>query len=58
MMLWVWVPPITARDPPCSITLSYVTIGFSVKGSVLNGFSVMDRGSVTTGLMSVDPLSD
>ena len=58
MMLWVWVPPITARDPPCPITLSSVTIGFYVKGSVLNGFSVMSRGSVTTGLMSVDPLSD
>ena len=39
MMLCVWVPPITARDPPCPITLSSVTIGFSVKVSVLNGFS-------------------
>ena len=58
MMLWVWVPPVTARDPPCPITLSYVTIGFSVKGSVLNGFSVMARGFVTTGLMSVGPLYD
>ena len=30
----------------------------SVKGTVLNGFSVMARGSLTTGLMSVGPLSD
>ena len=58
MMLWVWVPPITARDPPCPITLSSVTIGFSVKGYGLNGFSVMVRGSLMTGLMSVGPLSD
>ena len=58
MMLWVWVPPITAQDPPCPITLSSMRIGFSVKGSVLNGFSVMDRGYVMTGLMSVGPLSD
>ena len=57
-MLWVWVPPITARDPPCPITLIYVTIGPSVKGYVLNEFSVMARGYVTTGLMSVGPLSD
>ena len=40
------------------ITLSSVTIGFSIKGNALNGFSVMTRGSVTTGLMSVGPLSD
>ena len=58
MMLCEWVPPITARYPPCSITLSSVTIGFSVKGSVLNGVLVMARGSVTTGLMSVGPLYD
>ena len=62
MMLWVWVPPITAQDPPWTITFSSVTIGFSVKGSVLNGFSVMARGSVTTGLkaghMSVGSLYD
>ena len=58
MILCVWVPPITARGPPCPITLSSVTIGFSVKGSGLNGFSVMVRGSLMTGLMSVGPLSD
>ena len=63
MMLWVWVPLITAQDPSCPITLSSVTIGFSVKGSVLNGFSVMARGYVTaglmsTGIMSVGSLSD
>ena len=58
MMLWVWVSPITAQDHPCPITLSSVTIGFSVKGSELNGFSVMVRGSLTTGLMSVGPLYD
>ena len=29
-----------------------------VKSSVLNGFSVMARGSMTTGLMSVGPSSD
>ena len=58
MMLFVWVPLITARGPPCPITLSSVTIGFYVKGSVLNGFSVMARGSVMTGIMSVGPLSD
>ena len=58
MMIWVCVPPITAQGPPCPITLSYVMIGFSVKGSGLNGFSVMVRGSLTTGLMSVGTLSD
>ena len=58
MMLCVWVPPMTALDPLCPITLSSVTIGFSVKGTVLNGFSVMARGYVKTGLMSVGPLSD
>ena len=58
MMLCVWVPLITARDHPCPITLSSVTIGFSVKGTVLDGFSVMARGSVTIGIMSVGPLSD
>ena len=58
MMLCVWVPPITARDPPCPITLSSVTIGASVMSSGLNRFSVMVRGYLTTGLMSVGPLSD
>ena len=58
MMLCVWVPQITARGPPYPIILSSVTIGFSVKGSGLNGFSVMVRGYLTTGLMSVGPLSD
>ena len=58
MMLWVWVSPLTARGPPCPIRSSYVTTGFSVKGSGLNGFSVMVRGSLTTELMSVGPLSD
>ena len=32
--------------------------GFSVRGSGLNRFSVRVSGSVTTGLMSVGPLSD
>ena len=58
MMLWVWVPPLIARGPPCPIKSSSVTIGFSVKGSGLNGFSVGVRVSVTTGVMSVGPLSD
>ena len=58
MMFWVWVSPLTARGPPCPIKSSYVTTGFSVRGSVLNGFSVRVRRSVTTGLMSVGPLSD
>ena len=58
MMLCVWIPPITARGPPCPITLISVTIGFSVNGSGLNGFSVMVRGSLTTGFVSVGPLSD
>ena len=57
-MLCVWVPPIPSRGPPYPITLSSVTIGFSVKGSGLNGFSVMVRGSLTTGFMSVGPLYD
>ena len=57
MMLWVWVPPITARDPPCPITLSSVTTGFSVKVSVSNGLSVMARDYVTTGLMSTGIVS-
>ena len=57
-MPWVWVPLIIVRDPPCPITLSSVTIGFSGKGSVLNEFSVMARCFVTTGFMSVGPLYD
>ena len=58
MMLWVWVPPLIARGPPCPMKSSSVTTGFSVRVSVLNGFYVRVRGSVTTGLISVGPLSD
>ena len=61
-MFLVWVPPLTAQGPrpPCPMKSSSVTTGFSVRvrGSGLNGFSVRVRGSVTTGLMSVGPLSD
>ena len=60
MMLWVWVPPLIDRGPPCPMKSSFMTTGFSVRvrGYGLNGFSVRVRGSVTTGLMSVGPLSD
>ena len=58
MMLWLWVSLLTARGPPCPIKSSSVTTGFYVLGSGLNGFSVRVRGSVTTGLMSVGPISD
>ena len=58
MMLWVWVSPLTARGPPYPMKSGSVTTGLSVMGSMLNGFSVRVRGSVTTGLMSVGPLSD
>ena len=58
MMLWVWVPPLTARGPLCPMKSSSVTTGFYVRGSGLGGFSVRVRGSVTTGLMSVGTLSD
>ena len=51
IMLWVCVPPTTAKDPPCPITLSSVTTGFSVKVSVLNGFLLMDD-NWWIGLMS------
>ena len=57
MMLWVWFLPLIARGPPCPMKSSSVTTGFSV-GAGLNGFSVRVRGSVTTGLMSVGPISD
>ena len=60
MMLWVWVPLLIARGPPCPMESSYVTTVFyvRVRGSGLNGFSIRVRGSVTTGLMSMGPLSD
>ena len=48
MMLLVWVPPLIAQGPTCPMKSISVT----------NGFSVRVGGSVTTGLMSVGPLSD
>ena len=60
MMIWVWVTPLIARGPPFPMKSSSVKTGFSVRvrGYGLNGFSVRVRGYVTTGLMSVGPLSD